>query len=93
MRSVLLRVLFCVFMAGATLYAFIERQNRMTKMRLEIPILEKEVRMFKEESRRLKYEIEMFENPVHLIELLQKPEFGHLKHPHIDEVTIIDESR
>jgi septal ring factor EnvC (AmiA/AmiB activator) len=89
MKGMLIRVLFCVFAAGATLYAFVERQNRITKIRLEIPALEKEVRMLKEEKRRLKYEIEMFENPVHLIELLQKPEYSHLKHPQLNEITVI----
>ncbi|NGX57341.1 MAG: hypothetical protein K940chlam3_00232 [Chlamydiae bacterium] len=89
MNRGLIRVLFCVFIGGVTLYAYVEKQNQLTRMRLEIPSLEKEVRGFEEENRRMWYEIEQFENPVHLIELLNKPEFRHLKHPNLDEITVL----
>lgn len=88
----LIRVLFCVLIGGITLYAYVEKQNQLTRMRLEIPALAKEVRGLEETNRRLKYEVEQFENPVHLIELLGKPEYGHLKHPNLDEITIIDDT-
>jgi len=86
----LFRVLLCVFIGGATLYAYVNKQNQLTQMRLKIPPLEKEVKRLREENRRLKYEVDQFENPVHLIELLNKPEFAHLKHPSIDDVAIIE---
>jgi len=90
MTQNLFRVLLCVFIGGATLYAYVNKQNQLTRMRLEIPPLEKEVKRLREKNRQLKYEVDQFENPVHLIELLNKPEFAHLKHPVIDEVTVIE---
>ena len=90
MTKGLFRVLFCVFIGGVTLYAYVEKQNQLTRMRLKIPPLEKKVKQLREGNRRLRYEIEQFENPVHLIELLNKPEFGHLKHPNLEEITVIE---
>lgn len=90
MTKNLFRVLLCVFVGGATLYAYVNKQNQLTKMRLKIPPLEKEVRQLKEENRRLMYEVDQFENPVHLIELLSKPEFAHLKHPILKDIVVIE---
>jgi len=39
----------------------------------------------------MKYEVEMFENPVYLMQLSRNPEYGHLKHPIIDDVLTIPE--
>lgn len=38
---------------------------------------------------RLKFEIETFENPSHLLEISKKPEFGHLHYIPLNEVTIL----
>ena len=90
MTKGLFRVLLCIFIGGVTLYAYVGKQNQLTHMRLKIPPLEKEVKRLTEGNRRLRYEIEQFENPVHLIELLNKPEFAHLKHPILDEISVVE---
>ena len=71
------------------LYLYIDKQNRLTELRRRIPELEKEVRYLQDENIRLKYEIDQFESPVHLMELAEKPEFGHLKYPTLDKVIIL----
>lgn len=82
-----LRFFVCIFIAGITLFAYIDKQNDLTELRLALPALAKNVRSIQEENTRLKYEIESFESPIHLMELMRKPEFGHLKYPYIkDEI-------
>ena len=90
--SALYRKLFiCLIILGLTLYAFIVKGNQVTEMRLAVPALAKKVRMLQEENSRLEYEIEQFENPIHLMELKMKPELSHLKFPYIEELITLPE--
>lgn len=84
-----LRILFCIFIAGFTLYLYIDRHNKLTELRLVIPQLTRELNVIREENTRLSYEIERFESPIHLMELLRKPEFSHLHYPYLDEVIVL----
>lgn len=79
------RVFICIAVAGLTLFAYIDKQNELTGLRLLIPALTKEVKGIQEENIRLKYEIERFESPIHLMEMMRKPEFSHLKYPYLSE--------
>lgn len=82
-----LRIFACICAAGLTLFGYIEKQNELTELRLAIPSLAKEVKSLQEENIRLTFEIEHFESPIHLMELMRKPEFSHLKYPYIpDEI-------
>jgi len=89
--GLLLRLWLCIFIAGFSLYRTIDKLNELTELRLSIPVLAKEVQEIREKNMELLYEIEQFESPVHLLELARKPEFGHLKHPPLNEVIIIQE--
>lgn len=82
-----MRFFICIFAAGAALFTYIDKQNELTELRLAIPALAKNVKGIQDENIQLKYEIERFESPIHLMELMRKPEFSHLKYPYIkDEV-------
>jgi len=83
------RILICIFIFSVMLYAYVESRNHLTEVRLRIPILERELRALQEENIRLQYEIERFESPIHLMELSRMPEFGHLRHPQLNEIVII----
>jgi len=89
--DIMIKLFICIFAAAFTIYAYIEKQNELTGLRIAIPTLAKELRQINEENIRLKYEIDQFESPIHLIELSRKPEFGHLKYPHVDDVIILNE--
>lgn len=89
MNFLLARLLFCICIAGLALFAFIEKQNELTALRLQIPALSKELKKIQEENIRLQYEIDQFESPIHLMELARKPEFGHLKHPFLKDIIIL----
>lgn len=83
------QVLISAFSFGGVLYAYVSGQNEITKVRIELPKLTREVRLLEEQNLRLRYEIERFENPKHLMELAKRPEFSHLKHPLIDEIFVL----
>lgn len=85
----LLRIFLCIFCAGWALYGYIDKQNQLTEIQRTIPLLKKEVATITRENSRLQYEIDRFENPLHLMELARKPEFGHLKYPYVRDVIVI----
>lgn len=84
-----IKICICIFFAGLALYAHINKNNELTAIQLAIPQLEKEVKKLQKNNERLQYEIDQFESPLHLMELLRKPEFSHLKYPYTDDVIIL----
>jgi uncharacterized protein YlxW (UPF0749 family) len=93
MNRLFYQILICISAVGIFLYAYVEKQNQLTALRLRIPKLEREVKVLQETNIRLHYEIEQFESPIHLMELSRNPEFGHLKHPYLKDIVIISESQ
>lgn len=87
------RFAFCIFIAGLTLYLYIDDLNKLTGLRLAIPALIKEVKSIHDENIQLQYEIERFESPIHLMELLRKPEFSHLSYPYVKDVHLLKYSK
>ena len=79
--------------AVVTLFASIERQNELTLLRMEIPTLSKEIQVLQEENIRLRYELDQFESPVHLMEFARKPEFSHLKFPYVKDIIILSKTQ
>lgn len=87
--SIAVRIVICIAAAGVALFAYIEKQNELTELRLAIPALSKELKDIEQENIRLTYEIERFQSPEHLIKLSRQPEFGHLKHSFVNEEIIL----
>jgi hypothetical protein len=85
----LLRISVCICGVGILLYGYINRQNGLTELRLQIPQLAKELKGIQEENTRLQYEIDRFESPILLMEMSRNPEFGHLKYPYLNDVMIL----
>lgn len=71
------------------MFIYIDTLNQVTELRLAIPDIAKNVKDITEENNRLRYEIDNFESPLHLMELALKPEFSHLKHPYSDDIVVI----
>jgi len=90
-RGILSRILVCITFFGLLLYSYVDRQNDVTRLRLEIPQLAKEIKDLREENTRLQYEIELFESPQNLMQLASHSEFAHLKHPMVKEIVTMDE--
>ena len=92
-KALLIRLLICIFVTGGLLYTYIDKQNALTELKMEIPKLARACYRLEEENAHLLYEIEKKENPAHLIELLRRQEFSHLRYPYIDEVIVIKDER
>ena len=90
-KSFLIKVLVCAISFGGVLYAYVQQQNDLTYLRIELPALCDQVRLLEEENTRLSLMIDQFENPQNLMQLAKRPEYSHLKHPIIDEILVLDE--
>src|SRR5438067_11075492 len=89
--GLLIRLLICISFAGLVLYKYIDKLNDLTELRLSIPVLAREVKDIHEQNLELRYAIDCFESPLHLMELAGKPEFGHLKYPTLNEILLLPE--
>lgn len=87
----LLRILLCIGACGGFLYSYVDKQNALTRRRLEIPVLAKKIKDLKEENTRLKYEVNIFESPEHLMELARHHDYSHLKHPMLKEIVMMQQ--
>ncbi|HSX26835.1 MAG TPA: hypothetical protein VLE89_07525 [Chlamydiales bacterium] len=92
MKGLLLRLGLCLTVFGFCLYSYLDTQNQLTHLKIQIPEVEKKTRLIREENRRLAYEIDLFENPTNLIELAHRPEFSHLRHPLLREILTVPEA-
>lgn len=92
MKGLLIRLGVCLGVFALCLVSYLDGQNRVTELKIQLPKREKEIAIIREESRRLAYEIERFESPSHLIELAHRPEFRHLKHPLLKEILTVPEA-
>ncbi len=91
LKATLARILICIIGCGTFLYSYVDKQNAVTKRRLDIPVLAKEIKDLNEENTHLRYEIEIFESPEHLMELARHSEFSHLKHPMLKDILSLRE--
>lgn len=91
-KSLLLRLLICVFTLEGTLYLYIDRQNDLTELKIQAPKLVRTLHDLEEENVKLRYRVEQLESPERLIKLLRSFEFSHLKYPLIDDVITIYEN-
>lgn len=92
MKQWLLQIGVCFIVFGFCLYSYLDAQNSVTKLKMQLPQKEKEIVAIREEMRRLSYQVELFENPSHLIELAHRPEFSHLRHPVLREILTVPEA-
>ncbi len=90
-KALLVRFVLCLFSFCLCLYFYLDQQNQLTALKIKLPQLIQEVVKIQEENQRLQYEIDQFENPSHLLELAQKAEFSHLKHPFIHDILTVAE--
>lgn len=86
-----IQFLICLSFAGIFLYKAVDDNNRLTQLRLKIPLLKRELGEIKEKNLELLYAIESFESPQKLIELAASPEYGHLHYPLQENVIVLYE--
>lgn len=92
MKRLLVQMGICFSLFAFCLYSYLNEQNALTKLKMQLPQKEKEVVAIREEIQKLTYEADQFENPTNLIELAHRPEFCHLKHPVLKEILTVPEA-
>ncbi len=88
----IVQAVICLTGLSAALIAYLEKQNELTELRLCVPKLQLEVKGIQEENTRLKYQIQAFESPQHLMELAGASEYSHLKHPSTKEILVLQDA-
>ena len=88
-QGLLFRLLICIFVLGGLLYLYVDKQNDLTELKMQVPKLVRQLRELEEENAQLTFEIERLENPERLMELIRQPEYSHLKQPFVNEVVVI----
>jgi cell division protein FtsB len=91
--SFAIRVAICLSVVSFIVYVYIDQRNHLTELRRVIPQLEKEVKRVHEENVSLRYEMNRFRDPRHLLELARQPQYRHLRFPSSEEVIVIEERR
>jgi len=85
-KGLAIRLFLCIICLCGFLYAYIKEQNVLTRLRLQIPAVTREWEGIKQENTRLQFEIDRFEDPIHLMELARQPQYRHLKYPLAKEI-------
>jgi hypothetical protein len=90
---ILIRLLICVSCFSTALYFYLDKHNQIMKIRYVIPTTEDAINTVMEQNAALTYEIEKFESPLNLMQLLQQPEYSHLRHPELADILWISASK
>jgi hypothetical protein len=88
----LVRLGICVAVFGWGLFSYMDKQQALAQIKVQLPELEKRLGLIREENRLMLCEIEGLENPSRLIEVVHRPEYGYLKHPLLREILTVSES-
>lgn len=79
----------CLLAVVLVFYLYLEDQNQVTFLSVEIPAREGTLRRIQEENKRLEYQVDLSHSPFNLIKMHNQPEFRHLFFPTKDEVKIV----
>ncbi len=71
------------------MYLYVEKQNYLTYLRMEIPKKSSIIRHLKEEIVEYEYEVDQLESPMRLMQLASSSQFSHLVHPYAEGVLTI----
>lgn len=88
--GVFIRLAVCILFLGGCLYSYLNLQNAITQLRIEIPQLASEYGRVQEENTHLLYEIERFESPANLMEIAKEDSFANLRFPLGNAVVVVD---
>jgi len=86
-----IRLLCCLVILSVYFYLVIQKQNSVNYLSLQIPKLQKDLKTLEEENLKLQFESDCFESPDHLMQLVKKEGFTHLRYPIIKDVLSVPE--
>ncbi|MEL7431803.1 MAG: hypothetical protein AAGI90_04640 [Chlamydiota bacterium] len=80
-----------IVILGLCLVFYVDQQNKLAYLRMQIPKEKEEIQELLEEISALQYGIDQFESPAHLMDIAQNPEFRHLEHPTMRDILSMGE--
>lgn len=83
------RLLVCLSLLCCTLYRYIDKQNDLTKLRLEIPCLWAQLRQIEQENVALSFLLEKLESPEHLLQIAFLPEYQYLEYLSEEKISVL----
>lgn len=89
--TLIIRICVCVFVFGFCLCAFIDKQNEVTKCKIAIPKIQKEIAKISQRNQKLMFMVDRFESPSNLLKLAKLPEYSYLHYPFQKDVFSIEE--
>lgn len=91
MRAIFTRLGICICLFGAFLVRHVQRQNDLTRLRLEIPQIAMQARALEERALQLQEEVGKLQTPKILLEQLDRSEFAHLRAPLPQQIWMLEE--
>lgn len=86
MHPTLLKILFCFFAIGLSLYTLIEEQNQLAALRVALPALEQEVRLLQADILSMRNLLKARQAPATLLQWSTQPEYAHLEYPYTPQI-------
>ena len=87
----LIRITLMLVVSMTSVFSYISLQNTVTRLKIQIPKVEKQLYAINDEISHLQYEIDQFESPDRLMDFAYHPDFSHLKHPYIRDIETVPE--
>lgn len=91
MRALFARLGICICLFGAFLVRHVQRQNDLTRLRLEIPQIAMQARDLQERALQLREEVGKHLAPKALLDQLDRGLFDHLSVPLPQQIWIMEE--
>lgn len=88
---IFVKTVFCALVFSLCFYSYLVKQNEVTELRIELPKIKKELEKLQAIHMGLQFQIEKFEHPSHLLELLAQKNYSHLKLPISSEIMKLHE--
>ncbi|MBQ8498328.1 hypothetical protein [Chlamydia sp.] len=83
------RLFLCLSLLCYALYRYIDKQNDLTKLRLEIPCLWAQLRQVEQENVTLSFLLEKLESPEHLLQIASLPEYQYLEYLSEEKISVL----
>lgn len=87
--STLIKILFCFFAIGLSLYTLIKEQNQLAALRVALPALEQEVRLLQADILSMRNLLKARQSPANLLQWSSHPEYAHLEYPYTSQILYI----
>lgn len=90
-KSLLVKLFICFAAFSFYLYSVLQSQNTLNYLSYKLPKIEKELRAIEEDNVKLSFQLQVFHDPRHLLDLLKEEMYSHLKYPFLEDVLNLDQ--